>query len=99
MRDLSSAVVIRARARSVAQSADQGTPPNLNPPAHSTQLMSTSADGSVNGKYDGRSRILRSRSKNASRNPCSIAFMLANVTPSATTRPSTWWNIGECVTS
>ena len=28
-------------------------------PPHSTQLMSTSADGSVNGKYDGRSRIVQ----------------------------------------
>ena len=35
-------------------------------PSQNTQLMSTSADGSVNGKYDGRSRILRSRSKKAS---------------------------------
>ena len=59
-------------------------------PPHSTQLMSTSADGSVNGKYDGRSRIFRSRSKNASRKPCSMAFMFAKVTPSSTTRPSTW---------
>ena len=31
MRDLSSAVVIRARCAQLAQSADQGNPPNLNP--------------------------------------------------------------------
>ncbi len=35
----------------------QYQPPAPASPPHSTQLMSTSADGSVNGKYDGRSRI------------------------------------------
>ena len=49
-------------------------------PPHSTHWMSTSADGSVNGKYEGRSRIVSSRSKNASMNWCSTAFRFAKLT-------------------
>ena len=43
--------------------------------------------------------MARSRSKNASMNPCRMAFRLAKLTPSSTSRPSTWWNIGVCVAS
>ncbi len=68
-------------------------------PSQNTQDMSTSADGSVKGKYEGRRRIARSCSKNACRKPCSTAFMLAKLTSSPTTSPSSWWNIGECVMS
>ena len=68
-------------------------------PSQNTHDMSTSAEGSVKGKYDGRRRIARSRSKNACRKPCSAAFMLAKLTFSPTTSPSSWWNIGECVMS
>ncbi len=68
-------------------------------PPQNTHDMSTSAEGSVKGKYEGRSRIARSRSKKACRKPCSTAFMLAKLMFSSTTRPSSWWNMGEWVMS
>ena len=62
--------------------------------------MSISADGSVNGKNEGRKRTLRSsRSKKLRRNSVNTPFRSANETSSAIHRPSTWWNIGECVAS
>ena len=52
--------------------------------------MSTSAEGSVNGKKLGRKRIL-SFSPNRARMKCSsVPLRWANVMPSSTTRPSTW---------
>ena len=56
-------------------------------PSQNTQDMSTSADGSVNGKYDGRSRIFRSRSKNACTKPCRMAFMFAKLMSSSDHEP------------
>ena len=68
-------------------------------PAQAKQRTSTSAEGSVNGKNDGRKRIAApgpniSRAKSSSvplRSPMEIL--------ASTARPSTWWNIGECVLS
>ena len=62
--------------------------------------MSISAEGSVNGKNDGRKRMrMSSRSKKLRRNSVSVPFRSANVTSRSIHRPSTWWNIGECVAS
>ena len=63
---------------------------------HST---STSAEGSVNGKNEGRKRI-RERGPNISRaNSSSVPLRSAIVIARSTASPSTWWNIGECVMS
>src|ERR1700733_4722312 len=64
-----------------------------------THDMSTSAEGSVKGKYEGRRGIATGFSKKVARKPPSAAFMLAKLTFSPTTSPSSWWNIGECVIS
>ena len=61
--------------------------------------MSTSADGSVNGKYDGRKRVVIPSPNICCAKWSSVPLRLAIVMPSSTTRPSTWWNIGECVAS
>ena len=62
--------------------------------------MSISAEGSVNGKNDGRKRTFRSsRSKKRRRNSEMTPFRSANDTSRSIHRPSTWWNIGECVAS
>ncbi|MCY1460172.1 hypothetical protein D9M71_777060 [compost metagenome] len=62
--------------------------------------MSISADGSVNGKYDGRKRTwMSSRSKNLRRKSVYTPFRSAKLTSSPIHRPSTWLNIGECVAS
>src|ERR1700676_5714675 len=63
-------------------------------PRHSTQLMSTSAEGSVNGKYDGRSRIDSCCSKNPSMKRCSVDLRFAKLTFWSTYSPSTWGNLG-----
>ena len=46
-------------------------------PPQETQEMSTSAEGSVNGKYDGRRRIFTSFSNSSCMKPCSTAFRFA----------------------
>ncbi len=62
--------------------------------------MSISADGSVNGKYDGRKRTCRSSlSKKRRRKSVYTPLRSAKLTFSSIHRPSTWWNIGECVAS
>ena len=65
----------------------------------SKQRQSISALGSVNGKYDGRSRVTvpspNSRETKASRLPLRWAIVM----PSSTARPSNWWNTGVCVAS
>jgi hypothetical protein len=62
--------------------------------------MSTSSDGSVNGKKDGRKRIftfgdLEERLAELLENPFQVAEMARLVDD----QPSTWWNIGVCVWS
>src|SRR2546422_804046 len=65
-------------------------------PWQTKQSMSTSAEGSVNGKNDGRKRI-RDSGPNISRaNSPSVPLRSAIVTLRSTASPSTWWNIGEC---
>src|SRR4051812_33322277 len=58
-------------------------------PPHFTHEISTSADGSVNGKNDGRNRVLVPTPKNASTNAASVPFSSANVTSLSTRSPST----------
>ena len=62
--------------------------------------MSISAEGSVNGKNDGRKRTSRSSvSKKRRRKSVYTPFRSAKLMSSSIHRPSTWWNIGECVAS
>ena len=61
--------------------------------------MSNSADGSVNGKYDGRSRDVKSPPKNAFVNASIVPARSAIVMSRSTTNPSIWWNTGMCVAS
>jgi hypothetical protein len=58
-------------------------------PLQNTHSMSASAEGSVNGKYDGRNRIPSGRSKKRSTKVCSMAFKLAKLMFSPTAIPST----------
>lgn len=68
-------------------------------PLQITHWMSTSAEGSVKGKKDGRKRTSSCFSKKARRNSSMVPLRSAKLTPSSTSRPSTWWNIGEWVRS
>ena len=62
--------------------------------------MSTSAEGSVKGKKDGRKRMSNSSvSKKVLKKSPSMAFRSVKLTFSPIHRPSHWWNIGECVAS
>ena len=61
--------------------------------------MSTSAEGSVNGKKLGRKRILSFSPNSRRRKYSSVPLRWAKVTPSSTTRPSTWKNMGRWVGS
>ena len=63
-------------------------------------IMSISADGSVNGKNDGRNRTCRpSVSKKRRMKSAYTALRSAKLMSSSIHRPSTWWNIGEWVAS
>ncbi len=62
--------------------------------------MSTSAEGSVKGKKEGRKRIFTlSTSKNALQNSSRTHFRWEMFACLSITRPSTWWNIGVWVWS
>ena len=64
------------------------------------KATSISAEGSVKGKNEGRKRTLRSSlSKKRRRKSATTPLRSAKLTFSPTHRPSTWWNIGECVAS
>src|SRR2546422_6613921 len=65
-------------------------------PRHTEQLTCMSADGSVNGKYDGENRVAVSGPKNLRANADNVAFRSTNVTPSSTTNPSICSKTGEC---
>jgi hypothetical protein len=69
------------------------------PPFFSVNHTSGSADGSVNGKYEGRSRILASLPNMARAKASSVPLRWAMVRPLSTARPSTWVNTGVCVAS
>ena len=69
------------------------------PPFFSGNHTSTSADGSVKGKNEGRRRV-RDVSPNMARAKASrVPLRCAIVIPLSTARPSTWWNTGVCVAS
>ena len=63
------------------------------------QVRSTSADGSVNGKNDGRKRVRMPSPYIWRANSSSVPFRSPMVMFSSMTRPSIWWNTGECVAS
>ena len=64
-----------------------------------TQRISTSADGSVNGKKLGRKRSGFPSPNIIRQNSVSNPFRSAIVVLLSTANPSTWWNIGLWVTS
>jgi hypothetical protein len=65
------------------------SPKRISPPCRE-HWMSTSADGSVNGKKDGRKRIFTwSTSKKALQNSSSTHFMCAMLDEVSITSPST----------
>ena len=68
-------------------------------PRQTKQRRSSSADGSVNGKYDGRSRVVRPSPNIAWAKWSRVPLRWAIVRPSSTARPSTWWNTGVWVAS
>ena len=77
-------------------------------PPHSTQRgpsrcsgnqTSNSADGSVNGKYDGRQRVTASAPNSERARWSRVPRRWAIVSPRSTARPSTWWKTGVCVAS
>ena len=71
----------------------QPTPPQI------PQVMSNSADGSVNGKYEGRSRDEIALPKYAEVNSSSVPARSVNEMPRSTTRPSIWWKTGMWLAS
>src|SRR6266516_4056446 len=60
---------------------------------------SISADGSVNGKNDGRNRTRVSAVKNLRAKAASVALKSTKVIPSSTARPSSCSKTGECEAS
>ena len=69
-------------------------------PPQKMQVTSNSAEGSVNGKYEGRKRTSSSSfSKKRRRNSVYTPLRSAKLMSSSIHRHSTWWNIGECVAS
>ncbi len=68
-------------------------------PRQTKQRRSTSALGSVNGKYDGRKRVVTPSPKIAPAKWSSDPLRWAMLMPRSMTSPSTWWNIGLCVAS
>jgi hypothetical protein len=64
----------------------------------SGRWMSNSADGSVNGKYDGRRREVKSPPKNALVNASIVPARSAIVIPGRP-EPSIWWKTGMWVAS
>src|SRR5947199_10248293 len=69
--------------------------------AHPTPLQiwhctSISADGSVNGKNDGRNRTRVSGVKNLRANVAKVALKSTKLIPSSTSRSSICWKNWEC---
>ena len=65
----------------------QPSPPQIE------QLTSISADGSVNGKYEGRKRICDFSPKSSRAKYSKVCFRSANDTFSSTYKPSIWWKM------
>ena len=63
------------------------------------QTRSTSALGSVNGKYDGRNRVTMPSPNIADAKWSRVPLRWAIVMPSSIASPSTWWKTGEWVAS
>ena len=61
--------------------------------------MSNSAEGSVNGKYEGRRRDFTSPPKKALTNSSMVPARSPMEMPRSTTRPSIWLNAGRWVAS
>ena len=61
--------------------------------------MSNSADGSVNGKYEGRSLLSTSRPKKALTNSSMVPARSPIVMLRSTANPSIWLKAGRCVAS
>ena len=57
-------------------------------------MISYSADGSVKGKYDGRSRLWMSGPKYAVVKVSMVPARSAKLMPRSTTSPSIWWKVG-----
>ena len=103
----------RCRSRTRSPDHSSGSMPQLRntlgwtmpqPPSSSHEpsgrWMSNSADGSVNGKYDGPQPRARSRApKKALVNASIVPARSAKVMPRSMTRPSIWWNTGMWVAS
>ena len=68
-------------------------------PRQTKQTRSTSALGSVNGKYDGRNRVVIPSPNIAVAKWSRVPLRWAIEMPSSTTSPSTWWKTGLCVAS
>src|SRR6185437_3404722 len=68
-------------------------------PPQKMQLICTSALGSVNGKNEGKNRVLTDEPNSAFIAWSSVPFRSLKVTLASTQSPSTWWKIGECVAS
>src|ERR1700724_2942480 len=64
-------------------------------PSQKVHVTSNSADGSVNGKNEGRSRDVLSGPKYARVNASIVPAMSPNVMSLSTTSPSIWWKTGE----
>ena len=69
------------------------------PPFFSGNHTSISADGSVNGKNDGRSRVVDSGPNIARAKWSSVPFRCAMDRCRSMASPSTWWNTGVWVAS
>jgi hypothetical protein len=61
--------------------------------------MSTSAEGSVNGKCEARKRVGPSCRNRREKNSSSVHFRFAMEMSRSMASPSTWWNIGVWVWS
>ena len=68
-------------------------------PSQIMQLTATSPLGSVKGKKLGEKLVRIFSPKNFLAKKSSVPFRSAKVMSVSTARPSTWWNIGECVES
>ena len=64
-------------------------------PPQPGQVVSTSALGSVKGKNEGRNRTACLGPKSSRQSPVRLPLRWPKWIPSATSRPSIWWNMYE----
>ena len=81
----------RSRAARSTRSRTRGSRPRRT----RMHVTASSAPGSTNGKNAGPSFVSRSSPNSALATASSVPFRSANVIPSSTTSPSTWWNTGR----